>query len=355
MPFGNLMAPPAPVVLQPTATAADVVAAVNANAARVQTYQAPSASISMPESAGLPIIQASLAAERPLRFRLRATTALTGPEIDLGSNDDRFWIWARRNESPALYTARHTQWAASPMRGQVPIEPTMLIDAVGLLNLDPSAAYTGPVPRGDGTLELRAQIEGPAGTQQRVYVIDAQSAWVREQHLYDAAGSLTASVFTDRHEYDPTSQVSLPRRVRLSMPAAGLNLTINTGPITTNAPLGEGTQVWAPPQLPGTAVVDLTNPGATPGAPAGPWDLAGGSMTYGSAEPLATQFGDRSPASATSPNVWQPRPDAATPTPPTTPVAPQPSVYAAQAAPLTPPSQPKAGFVGLPQGGRSLD
>lgn len=358
MPF-NLAQPPAPVVLTPTATAADVVAAVNANAARVLSYQAPSASISMPESAGLPLVQASLAAERPLRFRLRATTALTGPEIDLGSNDDRFWIWARRNEPPALYTARHDQWAASPMRGQVPIEPTMLIDALGLVTLDPNAAYVGPVPRGDGSLELRAQVAGPTGTQQRVYVIDAKSAWVREQHVYDAVGSLTASVFADRYEYDPATQVSLPRRVRLNVPAGGLNLTINTGPITTNAPIAGNSQVWAIPQLPGTPTVDLTNPGAAPTAPSGPWDLTGASTTYGASAPLATQFGDRSPAATTSVNAWQAQ---AAPAPAMSPAnlaaAPKPpsETFAYPTPPPAAPAQsPAAGFVGLPSGGRALD
>lgn len=352
MPF-NLAGPPAPAVLQPTATSSDVVAAVNANSARVQSYQAPSASVSMPESAGLPLVQASLAAERPLRFRLRATTALTGPEIDLGSNDDRFWIWARRNEPPALYTARHDQWAASPMRGQVPIEPTMLIDALGLVSLDPSADYLGPVPRGDGSLELRTQVEGPAGSQQRVYVIDAQTAWVREQHLYDAGGSLTASVFADRYEYDPATQVSLPRRVRLSVPTAGLDLTINTGPIAVNAPIGGGGQVWALPQLPGTPTVDLTSPGATPAAAAGPWDLTGTSATYGATEPLATRFGDRSPDAAPAADAWQAHsipPVAAVAKP-----APTQTPYASASSNPSPTVPPAVGFVGLPQGGRSLD
>jgi len=342
-------------VLTPTATAQDVVAAVNANTARVQTYQAPSASISMPESAGLPLVQASLAAERPMRFRLRATTALTGPEIDLGSNDERFWIWARRNEPPAIYTARHDQWAASPTRGQVPIEPAWLIDAVGLATLDPAAAYVGPVPRGDGTLELRTQVDGPAGPQQRVFVIDDQTALVREQHVYDAAGSLTASVFCDQFRYDPAAQVTLPQRVRLNMAAAGLDLTIHTGPITLNAPIADGGQLWSLPQIGSAPVIDLTNPGATPAAPAGPWDLTGVSTTYGSAAPLATRFGDRPQPAAPAPTVQAP--------PVETPAAPPPSEpppgyaypVATPVATATPSGGRTQGFTGLPAGGRSLD
>lgn len=342
-PFG-ITGPPAPVLLAPTATSAEIVAVVNANAARIQSYQAPSASISMPQSAGLPLVQASLAAERPMRFRLRATTAITGPEIDLGSNDERFWIWARRNEPAAVYTARHDQWAASPVRGQVAIEPAWLIDAIGLVQLDPNAAYIGPLPRGDGTIELRTEIAGPAGPQQRAYIIDAQSGWVREQHVYDASGSLTASVFADRFQYDATTQISLPERVRLNLPAAGLDLTINTGPIVTNAPLADGGQLWTMPQLGNSPTIDLATGG--PGAaPAGPWDLTGTSNTYGRPEPIIQQFAEEETASP----GWTAVPKAAA----IAPAPKEPITYPSVGTPL-PPQQPAAGFVGLPSNGRVI-
>ena len=47
------------------------------------------------------------------RCGCRRRTALTGPEVDLGSNDELFWFWVRRNEPPAVYFARHR-----PGRGQ---------------------------------------------------------------------------------------------------------------------------------------------------------------------------------------------------------------------------------------------
>ncbi len=349
-PFG-IAGPPAPVLLSPTATAAEIVTVVNANASRIQSYQAQSATISMPQSAGLPLVKASLAAERPLRFRLRATTAITGPEIDLGSNDDRFWIWARRNEPPAVYTARHDQWAASPMRGQVAIEPAWLIDAIGLVQLDPNAAYIGPLPRGDGTVELRTEINGPAGPQQRAYIIDSQSGWVREQHVYDAAGSLTASVFADRFQYDAATQISLPERARLNLPAAGLDLTINTGPIVTNAPLSDGGQLWTMPQLGNAPTIDLTG-GTTGAGPESPWDLTGTSDVYGQPKPVIKQFADTAPPTA----GWRsaqadPAPSAAA-VPPA--VAKTPTTYPATGTPL-PPTQSSAGFVGLPSNGRIIE
>ncbi|TWU00236.1 hypothetical protein Pla108_11830 [Botrimarina colliarenosi] len=350
-PFG-IAGPPAPAVLTPTATSADVVAAVNANSARIQTYQAQSASVSMPQSAGLPLVSASIAVERPMRFRLRATTALSGPELDLGSNDERFWIWARRNEPPALYTARHDQWATSPVRGQVPVEPAWLIEALGLVQLDPNAAYVGPLPRDNGTIELRTQVaDGGA----RVLIIDAQTACVREQHVYDTAGSLTASVFADQFHYDPGTQTSLPERVRISVPASGLNLTIGTGPIVVNAPVGDGGQLWTVPQIGSYPVIDLTAPGGTPAPTTGPWDLTGVGSVYGQPQPIATPYASTStPAAAPSaPVATLPATPSATPT---APIYQTPSSYPqTSAAAVTPVTLPQSsGFVGLPAGGRSL-
>lgn len=338
-PFG-ISGPPAPVVLSPTASAAEVVAAINANASRIQTYQAPSASISMPESAGLPLVSASIAVERPQRFRMRATTAVTGPELDLGSNDERFWIWARRNEPPALYTARHDQWASSPVRGQAPIEPAWLIDALGLTQLDPAAPYIGPLPRNNGAVELRTQTPGGA----RVLIVDSQTAWVREQHVYDNAGSLTASVVADNFRYDSATQTSLPERVRISVPAAGLDLTINTGQPIINAPVGDGGQLWSLPDMGSYPVIDLTAPGGAPTSTSGPWDLAGTGSVYGQPQPIAEPYA----ASAAAPYISSTPPMNTAPAPAYT----SPPVTAA----VTPVTLPQSsGFVGLPAGGRTIE
>lgn len=275
MPFG-LSGPSAPIVLSATSSMQQVIAAVNQNSSRIQTYQASKASISMPAMPGLPLLSGSIAAERPGRFRLRAETRLSGPEVDLGSNDDRFWFWARRNEPPAVFTSRHAEFATSPMRAQLPVDPSWLIDALGMVTLDSTTNYQGPFPRTDGSIEIRSQSPIANGMGTRVYVIDAATAWVREQHLYDAAGTLMASVTADKFRFDPVSQVSLPERATVRVPAADMALVINTGPILVNAPISGGTMLWQMPQINGSPVVDLANQQATPVAAAtNAWDLAG--------------------------------------------------------------------------------
>ncbi len=252
--------PVAPAVLQPNPALGDVIAAVNANTARVRSYVTYDAKITAPGMLGLPLLTASIAAEQPGRFRMRASTAISGPEIDLGSNHEEFWFWIRRNEPPAIYHCRHDQFANSPARDMLPIEPGWVADAVGLVTLDASLPWEGPTPRGNGRLELRSSVYHPTGMRSRVTVVDAERAWVLEQHLYDSAGGLLASSGASEFVYDPVAQVSLPRKVSVSVPSQSLAFAIDMGHPAINVPPGDPAQLWTRPQFAGTPAFDLGAP-----------------------------------------------------------------------------------------------
>lgn len=95
-------------------TLAQVIEVVDRNNAQIQSFVANNATVSGP---GLPSLRATVAFQRPRRFGLRAeVSGFTGPELDLGSNDELFWFWVRREQPPALYFCRHDQFAMSPAR-----------------------------------------------------------------------------------------------------------------------------------------------------------------------------------------------------------------------------------------------
>lgn len=249
--------PSAPIVIEPSASTPQIVAAVNQNTSRVHSYLAPNASFTTPGLAGVPLLRGSLMLERPRRFRLRAGTALSGDEIDLGSNDELFWLWAKRNEPPAVYFARHDQHGSGAARQLLPIDPNWVADALGLVTLDPNASYEGPFPRADGSLELRHVAAGPSGPMQRVTVVDPTRAWVIEQHVYDQAGTLVASSTASDFQFDPLQQVSLPHKVTIRIPNADLSFAINTGSITLNTPIANPSQQWSLPSMESYPQVDL--------------------------------------------------------------------------------------------------
>jgi hypothetical protein len=142
-----------------------------------------------------------------------------------------------------------------------------------MVEIDPDSVYDGPVPYRDGTVEIHSWLPSSSGTLQRVTRIDAARAWVVEQHVYDPSGqTLLASAVAESHRYYPAEQVSLPQRVSLRLPTAGLALEIDLGRVQINQLAGDPNQLWALPALPGYPHVDLSNaaPGAAiPGRPPG--------------------------------------------------------------------------------------
>ena len=67
-----------------------------------------------------------------------------GPEVDLGSNDQLFWFWIKRNQPPAVYVCRHDQFPTSRARQMIPIDPNWLVEALGTLVLDSQLPHQGP-------------------------------------------------------------------------------------------------------------------------------------------------------------------------------------------------------------------
>ncbi|NOZ41202.1 MAG: hypothetical protein GXP24_13400 [Planctomycetes bacterium] len=258
--------PPAPEVLQMGMSLDQVVAAVNQNASRIVSYQTNNASITVPGMPGIPLLRGNIAALAPGKVRLQASTTFTGPEVDLGSNDELFWFWVKRNEPPALYFSRHDQFANSAAKQVMPIEPQWLLDALGMMQFSPNDRHEGPFPHGpssqrNGEIEIRSVIQTRGGQMSKSTIIDARRAWVLEQHVYDASGTLVASTRASKHRYYPAVGVSLPEKIELRLPAAQLSLSINVGTVQLNT-LPDNPALWSLPAI--TPQIDLGT--AAPGS-----------------------------------------------------------------------------------------
>lgn len=258
--------PPAPQVLMTGSSLDQVITAVNANAARIQSLQTNDASITVPGMPGIPLLRGKIAAQRPGRFHLVAGTAITGDEVDMGSNDELFWFWVKRNEPPALFYARHDQFAGSAAQQLMPIEPQWLLDAMGFAEFRPGDVHNGPVPAGSGKVEITSVMQTRTGQLTKRTVVDATRAWVIEQHVYDAQGTLIASAVAKSHRFYPQANVSLPDKVEIKIPASELSLSIEMGTVEINT-LGENPQLWAMPSKPGVPLTDLGAVQANAGMP----------------------------------------------------------------------------------------
>lgn len=246
-----------PRALPPSPTLEQVIQVVNANSSQIRSFSTNYATVSVP---GVPTLRASIAMERPRRFRLRAETALTGAEVDLGSNDELFWFWAQRDPKHAVYYCRHEQFAQSSARQMIPITPTDLIEALGLVEFDPALPHQGPEPGRDGRLVIRTIRETDLGPTTKVTIVDAVTAWVVDQQILDAQNQLILSATASQHRRDPASGLFMPKIVRIECPRAQFRMTVDLGNVAINTSTGDRAELWAMPNYQGSPLVDLADP-----------------------------------------------------------------------------------------------
>lgn len=246
-----------PRVLTQNPTLGDVMQAVNDNSAKIRSLYTTDATLTVPDA---PSLRTSLAVERPRRLRMRAETAITGAELDLGSNDERFWFWIRRNVPPTIYFCRHDQFATGAAGQFVPIEPQWLIDAVCSPSFDPALQHSPPQRNANGRLEIRTLLPTAAGTMTKVTVVDDSRGWVLEQHLYDERGALTAVAMLNRHARDPGSGAVVPQEIEIRSPATQFSLKFEVRQWIVNSIPADPTQLFTMPTVSGWNVVDLGNP-----------------------------------------------------------------------------------------------
>lgn len=257
-----------PLVFNGVPSLEEVIQKVNSQTSRIHSLQALDAKLSVP---GLPGLRATVAFERPHRFRLRAETALTGPELDLGSNDNLFWLWAKRNEPPAVYFCDHNKFDHNNTRHIFPVDPIWLVSAMGIVYLDPSGRHSGPYTVHPGQLEIRSLKATPQGDLQKITILDDRTGWVLEQHLYDSQGQLLATTKTSQHQYDAVTDSSLPRHIEVQLPTAELTFAIDVSQFVVNSLQDDPMQLWTMPQPAGVPLKDLST--VLPTSPSTPQTL----------------------------------------------------------------------------------
>ncbi len=106
-------------------------------------------------------------------------------------------------------------------------------------------------------MEIRGQVATPSGNLTKVIVVDDRRGLILEQHVYDNAGQLLAASLASEHAYDSVHQVTLPRRVNIQLPPAGLAFTLDVDGYNVNQIVGDAAQLWSLPQVPGSPLVPL--------------------------------------------------------------------------------------------------
>lgn len=251
----NPYGPGAPCQLVADMPLPELVAHLNRTAERVTALRAAQFKIHSRGAGFEPIpLSASLMVETPRNFRLVASS-LMGPEVDLGSNSEEFWFWAKRAQKH-IFMARHDQIARAQQRFPIPFQPDWLIEAMGVIPLNEAELTYEPGVPGSNRASLVSQRISPQGRPVRkVTVVDTCHGVIVEHVLYDETGRLIASARMSEHYREPLADVVLPARIDLDWPQEQLGLTMTLGRMEVNPSLP--LQAWTLPSYPGYPVVDL--------------------------------------------------------------------------------------------------
>jgi len=253
--------PPPPQVLGEVASLAEIAAAVNRNDAVTQ-LSTNSASIQDLKQK-TPRLSASVHLQRDKDFRLRASLPIIlGAGLDIGSNNDVFWFEVPEGMTRTMYFARHEQYQNNLERAIIPVNPAWLIEAIGLVHIDPNLVVAGPVRRNDGLLEIRSRMTD--GIHNRVCYIDPEGGFVTQQLLTKplpgGGETLIAESRAGDHRFYENPQCVLPHRVLLRLlPTAApeMNLQIEVGDYVVNQLLSSEPDLFVMPQTAGN-IQDLT-------------------------------------------------------------------------------------------------
>lgn len=261
-PFG----PTVPCAIPPDSTAAEVVAFLNLNTARVQAWRADRVSIS---SRGSPFsANASLLVEAPRNFRLRVDSTFGPPEVDIGSNNERFWVWNRRAEDKCVAVAYHDGESVEKSRFPIPFDPDWIMEALGVVPIDPArvALHPGPSdPSVSRTAQLVSDTFAPDGAPvKKVIIVDLCHGRILEHALFDERGALIARARLIGHFRDTRSGGVLPSQIDLDWPQAQLSMTMKLGKppaaIVVNPPRFSD-DTWSVPHMGDIPIIELNRRG----------------------------------------------------------------------------------------------
>jgi hypothetical protein len=204
---------------------------------------------------GTPKLRGSIQLERPKRLRLKAgVLGMNEMGVDVGSNDDLFWIWTRvalPGQSPTLMWAYHDSFrqSTSTIRQAVPMEPEWLIEALGLVDFSAYQSHSQPTPHPGGRMQMISARTGAQGKQYRVTVFAARRGIIEQQSLYNQQGNLIAFTNSSAHVFYPQHNVSLPRKIELHLfqNAQEITMLVSTDNYKINSLFGDPELMWQMP------------------------------------------------------------------------------------------------------------
>jgi hypothetical protein len=187
--------------------------------------------------------------------------SIAGHEVDMGSNDEVFWIWAKRMEPSYVY-CHHNQIEAARQTLGVPFEPQWLMQALGVAPLDTRDLKMQIDATGHQARLVQPVLTAHGRPLEKVMQVDLVHGVITEHSIFDGRGNKIAQARLEDFRLDKQSGAVLARRVKLDWPQNQMSLVMNLGNVEIN-PHSIPPQIWdMPAPMPGIQIVDLGRVGS---------------------------------------------------------------------------------------------
>jgi len=254
----------------------EVVEHLNQNTDRIHSWQAKKVKIRVDKFS----FHGMIAVEKDRRLRL-LVNSMRGSEVDLGSNDERFWVWAREMD-PGFVTCKHENMDATRHRMGIPFEPDWLMQTLGVARLPTSGVSIEVDPEHEQARLVEQIVTAHGLPLRRVVLVDLKRGIVLEHSLYNNDAVRIALAKLSDHRLDQESGAVLAHHITLDWPQSKMTMSMDLGEVQIN-PTSISSDRWELPEIQNTQVVHLDA-----GVPSKPISGAGDSPAAERWEPVQT-------------------------------------------------------------------
>jgi hypothetical protein len=241
-------APPVPTGHFDKPTPELLVSYLNREAAKLQSIDTRDLSIDVRAPGTSVSLDGTLLCQKPRYFKL-VGKKLGSQEVLIGSNEERFWFYVKRDPSDALFHCSYADFDKGAIDLPFPFEPEWVLEALGMATLSPSGSFRVDEDRDTyrliETTSLRGQKVRKVTVFYKGFSRDSQPQ-VKARMMYDAqqdrliCAATIKSVSRIPLDYGAGAKPvygTCPQMIKLEWPAQQTELILDLGRVKVNGQL----------------------------------------------------------------------------------------------------------------------
>jgi hypothetical protein len=262
-------------------TAEQLVGYLNTQASRMQSVTYGDARlVARDHNIPMPGLHGNLAAAQPRNFRLTGQGGAMGGKVDLGSNQDQFWMYVDAPTTNGMFVyASHRDFedGKAKIPGGIPFEPDWVMQALGMTRFDPGLLYKASTQEKERTYTLSWDAYTPSKVPiHKEVIFDADDApdphpQVKKHVIKDSKGKVVcyAEIKSARTfqvgAADPQSArvpiVKYPTKILLRWEEQKfeMDLTLDSAQVNQIFTDEQNRRLFSRPNIPGAIPVDLAH------------------------------------------------------------------------------------------------